>query len=93
MKSASHVTSMWLVLCPAVCQQLFLFTAAFKATDFCQLLKDAIALPNLLLSAAAAAAPDGRGHLHRDIGNALDAPACGWVDCLDAFRPATSAQF
>eukprot|EP00955_Chlamydomonas_euryale_P117328 366466-Chlamydomonas_euryale.AAC.15 len=47
-----------------------------------QLLEGAIALPVLLLAAAAAAAPDG--HLRRDIGNALDALARGWVDCLDA---------
>eukprot|EP00955_Chlamydomonas_euryale_P063689 358742-Chlamydomonas_euryale.AAC.3 len=58
-----------------------------------QLLKDAIALPDLLLVAAATAAHDGRGHLRRDIGNALDALACGWVDCLDAFRPARPAKF
>eukprot|EP00955_Chlamydomonas_euryale_P056880 356593-Chlamydomonas_euryale.AAC.3 len=77
-------TSRWLVLCQAVCQQLFLPTLAFKATDFCRL-KDAIALPDLLL--AAAAAPDGRGHLRCDIGNALDVLACGW-HCLDASRPA-----
>eukprot|EP00955_Chlamydomonas_euryale_P101798 365374-Chlamydomonas_euryale.AAC.7 len=31
-------TSRWLALCQAVCQQLFLNTLAFKATDFCQLL-------------------------------------------------------
>eukprot|EP00955_Chlamydomonas_euryale_P010987 118474-Chlamydomonas_euryale.AAC.1 len=75
-------TTGWLVSCQAVCQQLFLPTLTFKATDFrCvqshrlslrpkpqtlrQLLKDIIALPDLLL--AAAAAPDGRGHLRRDI--------------------------
>eukprot|EP00955_Chlamydomonas_euryale_P106222 365690-Chlamydomonas_euryale.AAC.4 len=86
-------TTRWLVSCQAVCQQLFLPTRAFKATDFCQFLKDAIALPDLVLAAAAAAAPDGRGHLRRSIGNALHALACGWVDCLDAFRPARSARF
>eukprot|EP00955_Chlamydomonas_euryale_P070562 360783-Chlamydomonas_euryale.AAC.10 len=57
----------WLVSCQAVCQQRFLPTRAFKTTDFCQLLKDAIALPDLVLAVAAAAAPDGRGHLRRDI--------------------------
>eukprot|EP00955_Chlamydomonas_euryale_P013710 147727-Chlamydomonas_euryale.AAC.2 len=61
-------TTRWLVPCQAPCQQLFLPTLAFKATDFCQLLKDAIDpdpdLPDLLLAAAAAAAPDGRHHLH-----------------------------
>eukprot|EP00955_Chlamydomonas_euryale_P047638 353751-Chlamydomonas_euryale.AAC.8 len=45
--------------CQAVCQQLCLPTLAFKATDFCQLLEDAIPLPDLLLAAAAADAPDG----------------------------------
>eukprot|EP00955_Chlamydomonas_euryale_P017213 183957-Chlamydomonas_euryale.AAC.1 len=87
------VTSRWLVLCQAVCQQLFLPTLAFKAADFCQLLKDAIALPDLLLAAAAATAPNGRGHLCRNICNALDALACGWVDCFDAFRPARPSKF
>eukprot|EP00955_Chlamydomonas_euryale_P080983 363511-Chlamydomonas_euryale.AAC.6 len=77
-------TTRWPGSCQTVCQQLFLPTLAFKATG-CQLLIDAIALPDLLLVAAAAAAPDGRGHLRRDIGNALDALACGWVNCLDAF--------
>eukprot|EP00955_Chlamydomonas_euryale_P050898 354692-Chlamydomonas_euryale.AAC.4 len=84
-------TTRWLVSCQAVCQQLFLPTRVFKATDFCQLLKDAIALSDIVL--AAAAAPDGRGHLRRDIGNALDALACGWVDCLDTFRPSRPAKF
>eukprot|EP00955_Chlamydomonas_euryale_P074216 361973-Chlamydomonas_euryale.AAC.7 len=41
--------------------------ATVRATDFCQLLEDAIALPDLLL----AAAPDGCGHLRRDISHAL----------------------
>eukprot|EP00955_Chlamydomonas_euryale_P060772 357816-Chlamydomonas_euryale.AAC.5 len=60
--------------CQAVCQQLFLPTLAFKATDFCQLLKDTIALPDLLLTAAAAAAaPDGRGHLRRSTSEAQQA--------------------
>eukprot|EP00955_Chlamydomonas_euryale_P061760 358164-Chlamydomonas_euryale.AAC.6 len=86
-------TTRWLVSCQAVCQQPFLPTLAFKATDFCQLLKDTITLPDLLLAAAAAAAPDGHGHLRRDIGNAFDALAGGWVDCLDAFRPARPAKF
>eukprot|EP00955_Chlamydomonas_euryale_P029603 311829-Chlamydomonas_euryale.AAC.4 len=57
--------------CQAVCLQLCLPTLAFKATDFRQMLEDAIALPDFLLAAAAAAAPDG--HLRRDIVNALDA--------------------
>eukprot|EP00955_Chlamydomonas_euryale_P054325 355789-Chlamydomonas_euryale.AAC.1 len=86
-------TTRWLVSCQAVCQQLFLPTLALNATDFCQRLKDALALPDLLLAAAVAAAPDGRGHLRCDIGNALDALACEWVDCLDAFRPARPAKF
>eukprot|EP00955_Chlamydomonas_euryale_P043240 352541-Chlamydomonas_euryale.AAC.4 len=77
----------------AVCQQLCLPALAFKATDFYRLLKDAIALPNLLLAAAAAAAPDGCGFLRRDIGNALDALACGWFDCLYTFRSARPATF
>eukprot|EP00955_Chlamydomonas_euryale_P109777 365953-Chlamydomonas_euryale.AAC.5 len=64
-----------------------------KATDFRQLLKGSIELPDLLLVAAAAAAPDGRSHLRRNIGNAPDALACGWVECLDAFRPARHAKF
>eukprot|EP00955_Chlamydomonas_euryale_P084363 363954-Chlamydomonas_euryale.AAC.7 len=85
-------TTRWLVSCQAVCQQLFLPTFAFKATDFCQLFKHAIALPDFLLVAAAAAAPNVRCHFC-DIGNALDALACGWVDCLDAFRPARPAKF
>eukprot|EP00955_Chlamydomonas_euryale_P107733 365798-Chlamydomonas_euryale.AAC.2 len=67
------VTTRWLVSCQAVCQQLCLPTLAFKATDFCQLLTDVFAFPDLLLAADAASAPDGRGHLRRDIGNALDA--------------------
>eukprot|EP00955_Chlamydomonas_euryale_P100190 365267-Chlamydomonas_euryale.AAC.3 len=66
-------TTRWFVSCQALCQQLFLPTHAFKATDFVNF----IALPDLLLAAAAAAAPDGRGHLRRGIGNALDALACG----------------
>eukprot|EP00955_Chlamydomonas_euryale_P092064 364676-Chlamydomonas_euryale.AAC.7 len=41
-------------------------------------LEDAIALPDLPLAAAAAAAPDGRGYSRHDIGNALDARAGGW---------------
>eukprot|EP00955_Chlamydomonas_euryale_P101916 365381-Chlamydomonas_euryale.AAC.4 len=86
-------TTRWLVSCQAVYQQLFLPTLAFKATDFCQLLKDAIALPDLLLVAATAAAPDSCGHLRRDIRNALDALACGWGDRLNAFRPARPAKF
>eukprot|EP00955_Chlamydomonas_euryale_P063405 358651-Chlamydomonas_euryale.AAC.5 len=53
----------------------------------------AIALPDLLLAAAVAAAPDSRGRLRRGIGNAPDALACGWVDCLEAFRPAKPAKF
>eukprot|EP00955_Chlamydomonas_euryale_P111325 366055-Chlamydomonas_euryale.AAC.22 len=77
--------------CQAVCQQLCLPTLAIKATDFCQFLEDAIALPDLLLAAAAAAAPDG--HLRRDISYAPDALAREWVDCLDAFRPAGPARF
>eukprot|EP00955_Chlamydomonas_euryale_P056303 356375-Chlamydomonas_euryale.AAC.20 len=60
-------TTGWLVSCQAVCQQLFLPLLAFKATDFCHLLKDSIALPDLLLAAATAATPDGRSHLRRDI--------------------------
>eukprot|EP00955_Chlamydomonas_euryale_P063062 358543-Chlamydomonas_euryale.AAC.1 len=64
-------TSRWLVLCQAVCQQLFLPTLAFKATDFFQLLKDVIALPDLLLAGAVVAAPDSRGHLRFDIGMLL----------------------
>eukprot|EP00955_Chlamydomonas_euryale_P075384 362301-Chlamydomonas_euryale.AAC.7 len=86
-------TTRWLVSCQAVCQQLFQPTLAFKARDFSQLLKDAIALPDLLLVTAAAAAPDSIGHLRRDIDNALDALAYGWVDCLDAFSPARPAKF
>eukprot|EP00955_Chlamydomonas_euryale_P009329 100121-Chlamydomonas_euryale.AAC.3 len=58
--------------CQAVCQQLCLPTLAFKATAFCQLLEGAIALPDLLLAAAA-----GPGLLCCDIGNALDALARG----------------
>eukprot|EP00955_Chlamydomonas_euryale_P071113 360965-Chlamydomonas_euryale.AAC.1 len=85
-------TTRWLISCQAVCQQLCLPTLAFKATDFCQLLKDAFAFPDLLLAAAAAAAPDGRRHLRRNIDNALDALARSWVDCLDAFRPARPAK-
>eukprot|EP00955_Chlamydomonas_euryale_P060121 357617-Chlamydomonas_euryale.AAC.2 len=85
------VTTAWLVSCQKVCQQLCLSTLAFKATDFCQLLEDAIAFPDLLAAAAAATAPDG--HLRHDISNALDALARGWVDCLDAFRPARPARF
>eukprot|EP00955_Chlamydomonas_euryale_P101193 365328-Chlamydomonas_euryale.AAC.9 len=80
-------TTRWLGACQAVCQQLFLPILALKAIDFCLLHKNAIALPDLLLAAAAAAAPDGRGHLRRDIRNALDVLACGWVDCLDASDP------
>eukprot|EP00955_Chlamydomonas_euryale_P107324 365758-Chlamydomonas_euryale.AAC.5 len=79
-------TTSWLVSCQAVCQQLCLPTLGIKATDVCQLFKDAIALPDLLLAAAATATPDGRGQLRWDIGNALDALARGWIDCLDAFR-------
>eukprot|EP00955_Chlamydomonas_euryale_P052973 355342-Chlamydomonas_euryale.AAC.5 len=60
-----------LVSCQAVCQQLCLPTLCL-----CQLLKDAIALPDLLLAAAPAAASAGRGHLRRDMGNALHALAC-----------------
>eukprot|EP00955_Chlamydomonas_euryale_P067851 359948-Chlamydomonas_euryale.AAC.3 len=45
----------WLV--PGIVPALgYLPTLAFKATDFCQLLKHAIALSDLLLAAAAAAA-------------------------------------
>eukprot|EP00955_Chlamydomonas_euryale_P061178 357931-Chlamydomonas_euryale.AAC.3 len=33
------------------------------------------------------------GLLRRDIGHALDALACGWVDCLDALRPIRPARF
>eukprot|EP00955_Chlamydomonas_euryale_P084348 363953-Chlamydomonas_euryale.AAC.8 len=69
-------TTWWLVSCQALCQQLLLPILAFKATDFCQLLKDAIVLPDLLLAAAAAAARDARGSLRRDISNALVALAC-----------------
>eukprot|EP00955_Chlamydomonas_euryale_P052211 355090-Chlamydomonas_euryale.AAC.3 len=90
MKLASHGDHQVACIFQAVCQQLCLPTLAFKATDFCRLLKDAIALPDLLL---AVAAPDGRGHLRRDIGNALDALARGGVDCLNAFRPARSTKF
>eukprot|EP00955_Chlamydomonas_euryale_P118918 366566-Chlamydomonas_euryale.AAC.13 len=60
-------TTRWLVSCQAVCQQLCLPTLAFKATDLCQLLKDAIAPPDLLLATAAAAASDGRGRLRHDV--------------------------
>eukprot|EP00955_Chlamydomonas_euryale_P091017 364589-Chlamydomonas_euryale.AAC.11 len=77
-------TTRWLVSCHAVCQQLFLPTLEFKATDFCQLLKNAIALPDLLLVAAAAAAPDGRGHLRRDIACAPAAQAIALHDRLVA---------
>eukprot|EP00955_Chlamydomonas_euryale_P074079 361935-Chlamydomonas_euryale.AAC.4 len=84
MKSASRGV-------PGSSQKLCLPTLAFKARDLCQLLADAIALPDPRLVAAAVAAPDG--HLRRDIGNALDALAHGWVDCLDAFRPARPARF
>eukprot|EP00955_Chlamydomonas_euryale_P048495 353992-Chlamydomonas_euryale.AAC.2 len=58
-----------------------------------QTCKDTIALPDLLLAAAAATAPNGRGQLRRDTGNALDALACGKVNCLGAFRPARPAKF
>eukprot|EP00955_Chlamydomonas_euryale_P088875 364418-Chlamydomonas_euryale.AAC.16 len=46
----------------AVCQQLYLPTLAFKAIDFCQLLKE-VALLALWLAAVAAAAPNGRARL------------------------------
>eukprot|EP00955_Chlamydomonas_euryale_P040808 351814-Chlamydomonas_euryale.AAC.2 len=90
MKWPAMAATRWLVSCQAVCQQFFLPTLAFKATDFCQLLKNIIAFPDLLL--AAAAATDGRGHLRRDMSSALDALACAWVDCLDAFRLARPAK-
>eukprot|EP00955_Chlamydomonas_euryale_P081979 363658-Chlamydomonas_euryale.AAC.2 len=80
----------WLVSCQTLCQQLFLPTLAFKATDCCKLLEDAIAL---LLATAPYAAPDGRGHLRHNIGNALDALGCRRIDCLDAFRPARPTKF
>eukprot|EP00955_Chlamydomonas_euryale_P040424 351691-Chlamydomonas_euryale.AAC.2 len=40
--------------CQAACQQLCPLTLVFKATDFCQPLEDAIALPDFLLAAAVA---------------------------------------
>eukprot|EP00955_Chlamydomonas_euryale_P039983 351563-Chlamydomonas_euryale.AAC.4 len=89
--SASHGNDKVACIMPGTVPAAFLPTVAFKATDFCQLLKDAIALPDVLL--AAAAAPNGRGHFRRDISNASHALACGWVDCLDAFRPARPPQF
>eukprot|EP00955_Chlamydomonas_euryale_P103635 365509-Chlamydomonas_euryale.AAC.34 len=46
-------TTRWLVSCQAVCQQLGLPSLPFQATDFGQLLKDAIAVPDLRLAAAA----------------------------------------
>eukprot|EP00955_Chlamydomonas_euryale_P088610 364397-Chlamydomonas_euryale.AAC.17 len=86
-------TSRWLVLCQAVCQQLFLPTLAFKATDFCQLLKDAIALPDLQLAAAAAAAPTAAVICVATSVMLLMRLPCGWIDCLDAFRSARPAKF
>eukprot|EP00955_Chlamydomonas_euryale_P038307 351066-Chlamydomonas_euryale.AAC.1 len=93
-------TTRWLI--SAVCQQLLLPTLAFKATDFCQLLKDVSddgdGKDGDFTSRSSAdrgrgCCPHGRGHMRRDIGNALDALACGWVNCLDAFRPARPAKF
>eukprot|EP00955_Chlamydomonas_euryale_P081785 363626-Chlamydomonas_euryale.AAC.5 len=74
LKLASHGNHQLQVACilPGSVQ-LCLPTLAFNATDFGHLRKDAIALPDLLLAAAAAAAPDGRGNLRWDIRNALDA--------------------
>eukprot|EP00955_Chlamydomonas_euryale_P043501 352602-Chlamydomonas_euryale.AAC.1 len=80
-------TTRWLVSCQAVCQQLYLPTRAFKATEFCRHLKDANALPDLVLAAAADVGGGGHGQhkirssfcsssFCRDIGNALDALAC-----------------
>eukprot|EP00955_Chlamydomonas_euryale_P014028 151325-Chlamydomonas_euryale.AAC.7 len=60
-----------------------------RPQTFVNLLK----MPNLLLAAAAAAVPDGHGHLSHDISNALDALAREWVDCLNALRRARPVKF
>eukprot|EP00955_Chlamydomonas_euryale_P058194 356999-Chlamydomonas_euryale.AAC.4 len=78
---ATDVFQQTLVVCSAKTNGVALAIGSAMAS-----LEDAIALPDLLPAAAVAAAPDG--HLRRGIGNAFDALAHQYVNCLDAVRPA-----